>query len=73
MKRDEFNAIIDTRRSPACLIGRRVRFDYRGHTAGTIAEHLGGLRFGILVDGYTAYGHTITVDMQRHEFQLPRG
>lgn len=73
MSRPQF----DNRTSPACLIGRQVSFAYTGgdgrrYTAGRIAEHLGGMRFGILVDGYTAYGRTITVDMHRAEFALPR-
>ena len=43
------------------------------HTEGRIAEHLGGLRFGILIDSYRPYGRAITVDMTRGEFSLPRG
>ena len=75
--RDEFGAIADVTRTPACLIGRRVRFAYTGgdgrrYTAGRIAEHLGRMRFGIAVDGYTAYGRPVTVDMHRAEFSLPR-
>jgi hypothetical protein len=73
---DEFGAILDSRRTPACLIGRAVRFHYTGgnsrqYASGTIAEHLGGMRFGVRVDGYTAHGHNVTVDMHRGEFSLP--
>jgi len=64
-------------RTFTCLIGRHVTFryiggDYRLYTGGTIAEHLGGMRFGVKVDGYTANGRAVTVDMHRGEFQLPR-
>jgi len=67
---DEFGAIADQQLTPADLIGRRVTFRYNvwdnTYTTGTIGEHLGGMRFGILVDDYH------TVDMHRSEFALPR-
>jgi hypothetical protein len=59
------------------LVGRIVHFDYVGndhrhYENGTIVSHLGGMCFGVVMDGYTANGHHITVDMHRSEFTLPR-
>jgi len=73
---DEFGAVIDER-DCTCLVGRRVLTDYVGgngrtYHEGRIVEVLPKMRFGVVFDGYSAYGHLIVVDLRRGEFALPK-
>jgi hypothetical protein len=60
-------------RGLSCLIGRRIRSYNTGRfDTGTIVEILPNMRFGVHLDGHTAYGVPVTTDMRRSEFILPR-
>ncbi len=60
-------------RDATCLIGRRIVVDNNGiRYHGTIVEVLPNMRFGAHLDGYTAYGKPVNVDLRRSEFTLPK-